>query len=234
MITAISAGFALGLLGSLHCVGMCGPLSLALPVHQLSLPRKAGALLLYHLGRIITYALIGLAFGLAGRRLYLAGMQQTVSVILGVIMVLAAVQYFLAKRAFTPAFIKKYHIAIQYRMAGLLTNTSWKNYLLLGSFNGLLPCGMVYVAVAGAMSTNSVTQGVLLMGSFGLATLPAMLALGFSGYLISPGMRSRFRKLSPYIICVAGIMLILRGMGLGIPFISPVMQSAPAASVSCH
>ena len=174
MLTAISAGILSGLAGSLHCVGMCGPLLFGLPVHHLSPARKAAALGTYHAGRIFTYTLLGLLFGLAGRRLYLAGMQQTLSIVLGSIMLLFTVQYFLLRRSWQPAFIKKFHNHLQQLMIGLLNKSSWKNYLLFGSLNGLLPCGMVYVAIAAAMSTNDVANGVLFMSGFGFATLPAM------------------------------------------------------------
>lgn len=234
MIASISAGLLLGLAGSLHCVGMCGPLSLALPVHHLPFGRRAGILALYHLGRIATYALIGFAFGLAGHRLYLAGMQQVMSIVLGALLLLLSIQYFSPLRFHQPAVIKKLHIGLQYRMAALLRHNAVANYLLLGALNGLLPCGMVYVAVAGAMSTNDVWRGTLFMSSFGFATLPAMMMLGMFGYLASPGVRSTFRRLSPYMVCLLGVWLVLRGMNLGIPFISPAMQPAPGVAVSCH
>ena len=234
MFTAITAGILLGLAGSLHCVGMCGPLSFGLPVHHLSPVRKAAALATYHAGRISTYALLGLLFGLAGRRLYVAGMQQTLSIVLGSIMLLFTVQYFILRRSWQPAFIKKFHNRLQQLMIGLLNKSSWKNYLLFGSLNGLLPCGMVYVAIAAAMSTNDVVKGVLLMSGFGFATLPAMFMLGFFGYLLDLRIRKQLRKLSPYLICFIGVLLILRGLNLGIPFISPVMENAPGTPVICH
>ena len=93
---------------------------------------------------------------------------------------------------------------------------------------------MVYVAIAAAVSTNDVLKGVLFMGGFGFATVPAMFALGFFGYLVNLKVRNELRKLSPYIIGAIGVLLVLRGLNLGIPFISPVMESAPAAALECH
>lgn len=234
MFTPIAAGLILGLMGSLHCVGMCGPLSLALPVHDLSPSKKATALALYHFGRISVYALLGLAFGLAGRGLYLAGMQQKISIVLGIIILLAAFQVIFSGKARRFPLIAKFNLEVQTQMVRLLNAPAWKNYLFFGALNGLLPCGMVYVAIAGAVGTNNVLHAVLFMGSFGFATVPAMFALGFFGYMMSLQLRNNFRKLSPYVMGVLGIILVLRGLNLGIPFISPVMQNAPGTAISCH
>lgn len=234
MFATISAGLLLGLMGSLHCVGMCGPLSLALPVHDLSASRRATALGLYHLGRIATYALAGLVFGIAGRGLYLAGMQQTISIVLGSVILLAAFHIIFSRSAPRPAVVKKFNVALQQRMVKLLNQPTWKSYLSFGALNGVLPCGMVYVAIAAAVSTNNVLHSVLFMTGFGFATLPAMFALGFFGYMMSLQVRNRFRRLSPYIMGVLGVILVLRGLNLGIPFISPVMQSATGDTINCH
>ena len=230
MFTVFSAGILLGLAGSLHCVGMCGPLAFGLPVHQLTPARKAVALGMYHAGRIFTYSLLGLVFGLAGRKLYLAGMQQMVSIVLGCVVLFFTVQYFIFKNAYQPAPVKRFHKWVQSAMIRLMN----KNFFLFGTLNGMLPCGMVYVAIAAAVSTNDVLKGVLFMGGFGFATVPAMFALGFFGYLVNLKVRNELRKLSPYIIGAIGVLLVLRGLNLGIPFISPVMESAPAAALECH
>ena len=124
MFAIISTGLVLGLAGSLHCVGMCGPLSLGLPMHEASRSRKIIALALYHLGRIVTYALLGLLFGLMGRRFYLAGMQQGLSIALGVVMLLVTLQYFVFRYAYQPAFIKKIYSRLQQAMIRLMKKIS--------------------------------------------------------------------------------------------------------------
>ena len=234
MFTVISTGLVLGLAGSLHCVGMCGPLSLGLPVHETSPGRRTTALALYHAGRILMYATLGLIFGLLGRKFYLAGLQQELSIALGAVLLLIAVQHFVFRYTYQPAFIRKFYNQLQQAMIKLMKRTSWTNYLLFGSLNGLLPCGMVYVAVEAAMSTNNVLSGTVMMASFGLGTLPALFALGLFGLLMKLPLRNHLRKLSPYFVLVIGMALILRGLSLGIPFLSPVMENAPQPALICH
>ena len=234
MIAIISTGLVLGLAGSLHCVGMCGPLSLGLPMHETSPSRRIIALALYHLGRIITYSLLGLFFGLIGRRFYIAGMQQGLSIALGVMMLVAALQYFIFRYVYQPAFIRKMYSRLQQAMIRVMKNISLPNYVLFGAMNGLLPCGMVYVAIAAAMSTNGILTGTVMMASFGAGTLPAMLALALFGYMVKMPARNQLRRLSPYFVCAIGLVLILRGLNLGIPFVSPVMVDAPQPALICN
>ena len=233
MIAIISTGLVLGLAGSLHCVGMCGPLSLGLPMHETSTSRRIIALALYHLGRIITYSLLGLFFGLIGRRFYIAGMQQGLSIALGVVMLVAALQYFIFRYVYQPVFIKKMYSRLQHAMIRVMKNISLPNYLLFGAMNGLLPCGMVYVAIAAAISTNGILTGTVMMASFGAGTLPAMFALALFGYMVKMPARNQLRRLSPYFVCAIGLVLILRGLNLGIPFVSPVMGGAPQPALNC-
>ena len=234
MFAIISTGLILGLAGSLHCVGMCGPLSLGLPMQERSAARRAFALALYHIGRIITYSLLGMVFGLMGRRFYLAGMQQGLSIALGVAMLTLTTQYFVFRYAYQPAFIKKFYSHLQQSMIRVMKNISWPNYFLFGAMNGLLPCGMVYVAVAAAMSTNDVLSGMLMMASFGTGTFPALFVLASLGHLLKMPVRNQLRRLSPYFVCAIGLVLILRGLNLGIPFLSPAMESTPQSTVTCH
>ena len=180
------------------------------------------------------YSLLGLLFGLMGRRFYLAGMQQGLSITLGVVMLALALQYFIFRYTYQPPFIKKIYNRLQLAMIRLMKNMSLPNYVLFGALNGLLPCGMVYVAIAAAMSTNGILSGTVLMASFGAGTLPALFALALFGYMVKMPARNQLRKLSPYFVCAIGLVLILRGLNLGIPFISPIMENAPQPAVICH
>mgnify|MGYP002654630259 CR=1 FL=1 len=235
MITeAIIGGFILGAFSSLHCIGMCGPLALALPVQQLSAWQQVFAPLAYNLGRIITYALLGVAFGMAGRSLQLAGFQQWLSIISGSVIIFFIVNYYLLHKSWQPAFIVKLNQHVQQMMIRLLNTKTVKTFYLFGMVNGLLPCGMVYVALAAALNFRSIESSVAFMSSFGIGTAPFMLLLALLGQRISVSVRSNIRKSVPYIMTGMAVLLILRGMNLGIPFISPVMEGSTAEAVLCH
>jgi sulfite exporter TauE/SafE len=229
------SGFTLGAAGSLHCVGMCGPLSLALPVHHLSKKQKFISLLLYQFGRIITYSTIGLLFGLAGRRIYIAGYQQWFSIIMGIIILSLAVLYFVQQKTVHLKFLNRFYFFVQQQISRLLKSSAGLySFLLMGMANGLLPCGMIYIALATTLSFTEVSQSVSFMAMFGAGTLPAMMLVGYAGKLFKPAWRSNLRKLVPVFISFMGVLLILRGMNLGIPFISPGLPSTPGDAVVCH
>lgn len=228
-------GFILGAAGSLHCVGMCGPLSMVLPVQHFPGAKKFLALLLYQLGRIITYSFIGLLFGLAGRQVYIAGYQQWFSIIMGSIVVLLALLYFLKKKEARLTFLNGFYQRVQGLIIRILrSSVNLPGMLALGMANGLLPCGMVYIALASALTFASAGESMLFMAMFGAGTLPAMMLAGYAGNMLNPEIRSLFRKLTPVIISIMGAILILRGLNLGIPFISPKMPGASGEAVVCH
>lgn len=235
LLPAMIAGFTLGAAGSLHCVGMCGPLSLALPTGHLSGSKKIISLLIYQSGRIITYSMIGLVFGLAGRSIYIAGYQQGFSIVMGVLVLTFALLYFIQKRSIHLSFLNRFYQSVQNIIIRLLKSS--KNpigFLLMGMANGLLPCGMVYIALAATLSLSQIGESVLFMALFGAGTLPAMMIVGYAGLLIKPDYRRSFQKAVPVFIALMGAILILRGMSLGIPFISPELHGATAAAANCH
>ncbi len=235
MITeAITGGLILGAFSSLHCIGMCGPLALALPVQHLPLWQQRVAALMYNVGRIVTYSLFGLLFGVAGRSLYMAGFQQWLSIISGIVILVFIINYYLLKKAWQPTWTLKLHTAVQQLMIKTLRTDRKEGFLFLGIINGLLPCGMVYVALAAALNFSEVQQSVLFMTGFGAGTIPLMLLLSIAGSSFSFSIRARIKRIVPYLMTVMAVLLIARGMNLGIPFISPVMASEPAAAIPCH
>jgi len=231
---AIISGFTLGAAGSLHCIGMCGPLSLALPTHQLSRVQKFVSILMYQFGRIITYSTLGLLFGLAGRRIYISGYQQWFSIALGIIVLGLAAFYFIGKRTVQFSFFNRFYFTVQ-KIIGRLLKTSKGpgGFLLIGMANGLLPCGMVYVAIAATLSFTEVIQSVSFMTMFGAGTLPAMMLVAYAGQFTTLEARQTLRKMVPLFVMAMGVLLILRGLNLGIPFISPELPLSPGETVEC-
>ncbi|HET9057658.1 MAG TPA: sulfite exporter TauE/SafE family protein [Chitinophagaceae bacterium] len=231
----IIAGLSLGLVSSVHCIGMCGPLSLALPVSSLSSStQKTWVILVYNVGRVITYSIMGLIFGMAGRKIYLAGFQQNFSIALGIIILLLVIQYYVFKKNNQSSLIRHIYHPVQQWILRLWSNPVKINYLIVGMANGLLPCAMVYIAIAGALSTAQVGNAVLFMAMFGTGTLPAMLLFAFFSSFMKISARNTIKKAMPYFFAGMAVLLILRGMNLGIPFISPVMESGPKEAISCH
>ncbi len=212
----------LGLAGSFHCIGMCGPIAFVLPVDRSSKSRLIFQTFLYHLGRVITYSLIGVLFGFVGKGLYLAGFQQRLSILMGIVMIVIAV--------IPVSIFNKYNFSKPiYRIIGkvkqklglYLTKKSNKALFLIGFFNGFLPCGLVYMALLGSISTGSIINGSLYMAVFGLGTIPLMTGAIFLGNFVSLSFRNKIQKVIPIFVVIIGLLFILRGLGLGIPYISP-------------
>jgi sulfite exporter TauE/SafE len=228
----IIGGLSLGLVSSLHCLGMCGPLSLTVSASGSGRWSQIRSGLLYHSGRILTYACFGLVFGLAGRRIYLAGFQQIFSVGAG----LGIIGYLLLQHVFGKSFIvpAKPLRFVQGWILALWKKPGRFRFFFMGIGNGLLPCGMVYLAAAVALGSPDIIAGVMFMIAFGLGTLPTLLALRMAMNKIGVSTRIRLRRVFPYLVGIIAVLLVLRGLNLGIPLISPVMARVPTAAVHCH
>ena len=215
----------IGLIGSFHCIGMCGPIAVALPVGNRSWSGKVIGVLLYNLGRAVTYGVLGAAFGLLGKGIEMAGFQQWASILIGVVMILSVLfPVFFKGNLNVDQLLTGYAARLIAKFRVLFGRSSYKNLLVIGLLNGLLPCGLVYVAVAGAINTNDVINGILFMVIFGFGTIPVMMSVTLLGNIISQPLRKKMNKVIPVFIVVLGILFILRGLSLGIPYISPKSQ----------
>ncbi|MFA4923124.1 MAG: sulfite exporter TauE/SafE family protein [Ignavibacteriaceae bacterium] len=225
----IFSGFIIGLLGSLHCLGMCGPIALALPIVGNSKVKLIISRLLYNFGRILTYTFFGFIFGLIGNRIKLFGLQQTVSIILGAVIILRL----LIPKKYSFVQIQFFQIPLtklKQEFSKMFGKNSMKSLFVIGLLNGFLPCGFVYVGIAGAIATGGAFEGSVFMALFGLGTLPIMFAASLFSSTLSLKARLNFRKAIPAFSFLIGILFILRGLNLGIPYISPKMTSFHTAT----
>ncbi len=201
---------------------MCGPIAFILPVDKSNKSKMIVQTFLYHFGRLLTYSIIGLLFGLVGKGLYLSGFQQRLSILMGVIMILTILipTKFLNKFNFTKPLYQSIG-KVKSKLGLYLKQKSNKAFFLIGFFNGFLPCGLVYMAVMGAIASGNIFSGALYMFLFGLGTIPMMTGAIYLGNFLKISVRNKIQKAIPIFVIIIGLLFILRGMGLGIPYLSP-------------
>ena len=226
----------LGLLGSLHCVGMCGPIAFMLPVDRSNSFRKVSQIGIYHFGRLLAYSILGVVFGLVGKSFYLFGIQQQLSIIIGILMIVLVLipsqtlgKYNLSRP------LNKIISKVKSSLGKVLKKKTADTFLTIGFLNGFLPCGLVYMAVFGAVATGSLLEGSFYMVLFGLGTIPLMTSAIYLGKFLNTTIKQRIQKAIPVFVVIIGILFILRGLGLGIPYLSPAPIAEMASSViECH
>jgi uncharacterized protein len=228
--------FLFGLISSFHCIGMCGPIAMMLPVNKENQAKKVTQILTYHFGRLTAYAIIGFIFGIIGRGLYLAGFQQKMSIFIGISMIAVILipEKVFAKYNFSKPIFKLIS-KIKTSLGSQFKNKSYKSLFTIGLLNGFLPCGMVYVALFGAIAMQNEFYGVLYMILFGLGTVPLMSSVVYLNSFLTLSVRNTIQKLIPFLVVIIGILFIVRGLGLGIPYISPSEMSLfVRSSPNCH
>ncbi|TBV25552.1 sulfite exporter TauE/SafE family protein [Meridianimaribacter sp. CL38] len=230
------SAFILGLLGSFHCVGMCGPIAFMLPVDRSNSVKKISQITTYHIGRLLAYSTIGLIFGLIGKNLYIFGLQQQLSICIGVLMI---VMVLLPYKTFS-----KYNLSkplhkiiskVKSELGSALKKKTADTFLTIGFLNGFLPCGLVYMAVFGSLVSSTITQGTMYMALFGLGTVPLMTSAIYLGKFLNTTIKQRIQKAIPVFVVIIGVLFILRGLGLGIPYISPTpVVEMVSGNINCH
>ncbi len=236
----ILSAIILGFMGSLHCVGMCGPIAFMLPVDRTNNLKKFSQVFSYHFGRLLAYGIIGLVFGLLGKGLYVFGMQQKLSVAIGILMIIAVLVPQRTMAKYTPIAIGtktvyKIISQVKNRLGQELKKKRPDTFLTIGFLNGFLPCGLVYMALFGSIAMGSALEGALFMLLFGLGTIPLMtMAIYFIGMLKGSARQQVQRAFLAFVVII-GVLFILRGMGLGIPYVSPKpVTELVSAEMECH
>ncbi|MDO5510497.1 MAG: sulfite exporter TauE/SafE family protein [Weeksellaceae bacterium] len=233
-LALILTAITLGLGTSLHCIGMCGPIAFSLGLSAEKGWEASAKNLLYQLGRVTTYAFLGALVGLVGKGFSLAGFQNYLSIFMGILMVLLVlIPRFQMGQRFVDRYFGHLLIRVKSRLASYLRKRSYPALYITGILNGLLPCGPVYIALAAALATASFFQGIIFMILFGLGTIPLMYATVLFGNVVTASTRQRILRLMPIVTMLVGILFILRGLELGIPYISPPPDTLDINNPAC-
>ena len=230
MNTFLITGLILGLSSSLHCIGMCGPIAMAIPVNRKNNFTILGGIFQYNLGRVFTYSLLGIAVGSIGFTVASFGVLQGLSILSGLFLILFAWRKRIGHLFNTQFGFGKLNGFVSSGIGKVLQSSIPMKLPLLGALNGLLPCGMVYIALMNALLAGNAVGSALAMASFGLGTLPAMISVGFAAGKITGVYRNKLQRSVPYLLTLVGLLVVMRGMNLGIPFISPKAEMALAHS----
>lgn len=225
-----------GLLGSFHCVGMCGPIAFMLPVDRTNSTKKVFQIFTYHFGRILAYSIIGAFFGLVGKSLYIFGLQQQLSIFIGILMIIVVLiptktfnRYNFSKPLYK--LISK----VKSSLGKALKKKTADTFLTIGFLNGFLPCGLVYMAVFASLAMDSALKGSLYMALFGIGTIPLMTSAIYLGKFLNTRVKQRIQKAIPVFVVIIGLLFILRGLGLGIPYLSPApVTEIVQGDIECH
>jgi uncharacterized protein len=217
-------GLIIGFLGSMHCIGMCGPIALALPAGSFRSFSFYTGRILYNFGRVITYSFFGLIFGLLGKSFSFVSLefQQGITIATGVVILLIVI---------SPASLKSkisdklsffnFTSKIKIYFGTLFKKGSLSSLFFIGILNGFLPCGFVYVGIAGALLSGEVLSGIFYMALFGVGTIPVMFGTALAGNFINVTVRQKISRAIPYFAVLIAVLFILRGLSLGIPYVSP-------------
>ncbi len=227
-ISLIAPALLLGLGGSLHCLGMCGPIAFTLSVDKRFRNKLLIQNLLYQIGRVITYSLLGILTGIVGEGFNIIGIQDKISIATGIILIISAFLSFNNLKKIT--YINVCLAKVKVKLSVYIKRSNYSSFIIIGLLNGLLPCGMVYTALTASLATPSVLNSFIFMMLFGLGTIPLMFFAVLVGNQIGVNWRHKLERIIPLIIIIVGVLFILRGLNLDIPFISPALIHGQ----SCH
>ena len=222
LISALGLGFASGF----HCIGMCGPIALSLGLTKKQATNYYLQNLTYQFGRIVTYTFLGAILGIIGQGFQMAGFQQYLTIGVGVLLIVMALFSFGGKDfASKIPFLSGFLLKVKMNLGKLLQKADYKSRFSTGILNGFLPCGMVYMALTASLAAGGIWQGSLFMALFGLGTLPFMFAVVLVGNLMTQTFRIKILKFVPFMMILLGALFILRGLEIGIPYVSPKKEA---------
>lgn len=233
--TIILLALTIGLTSSLHCVGMCGPIALSLGLNAENKLKFSLRNLTYQFGRITTYTILGAFLGVIGQSFSFAGLQNYLSIAIGIMMIiLVMIPKFYEEGATSFKPINKIMLKVKLLLGKYLIKKDSSSLFTIGILNGLLPCGSVYATLTAAIAMGSITKSASFMFFFGIGTLPLMFATVLFGNFLSVKQRETILKLLPIITIILGVLFILRGLELNIPFISPNPEALKLNGMEDH
>lgn len=209
----IATAFLIGLAGSLHCVGMCSPLVMA--VSSLTKSHVANRLM-YNGGRLLTYGMLGAMVGALGGIAGLTEMQNLLSTLMGMLLILFGV---VGIGHFRVPFVLPAMLHISAKLKSLfnkqIQSRSRVSMILLGAINGLLPCGLTYFALSSCIILPGATEGFTFMMVFGLGTLPAMVGLPALLRALVSSKLIRVQRFTAMVMIALGCLLVVRSAYFG-------------------
>ncbi|MCH2174388.1 MAG: sulfite exporter TauE/SafE family protein [Lentisphaeria bacterium] len=220
------SAFILGLAGSIHCIAMCGPIAMALSVNESFRKQHLKLAFIQNIGRIFTYTIMGIGIGFIGKQVAIFRFQQTTSIIVGSMLL----GFMICPKRFKQSLGN----LLQLSYVGAVYRRLWKPLLkdigigksfLLGTLNGLLPCGLLYGALIIAATTASPFKSGIFMFVFGLGTFPSMFMSFVSMKRLSGPLKAFYQKMIKPLGVTIALLIILRGLGLGIPYVSPELKN---------
>jgi sulfite exporter TauE/SafE len=225
--------FVMGLTGSLHCAGMCGPIMLIMPFQTFAGVKRWLAIFIYHLSRISVYALFALLLH-SFKSVFNPQWQQYISITIGGLLLLAGILSFIGSKKFNLQF--PWTSFIRRKFAAFIANPGLSSMMFAGLLNGLLPCGMVYMALSATVMTSSAFESMTLMYAFGLGTIPMLISITVLKGRVFFLRTSSLKKMAPALLFLFGCLFVIRGMNLGIPYLSPkvAVEHEEATMTCCH
>lgn len=221
IIAALGLGFATGF----HCLGMCGPIALSLGLSKKQQVNFHLQNITYQFGRIFTYSFLGALVGIIGEGFQLAGFQKYISILTGILLIIMALFSFGGDFASKIPSINNALLKVKLNLGKLLQKSDYSSRFLTGVLNGFLPCGMVYMALTASLAAGGIWQSSTFMALFGLGTFPFMFAAVLFGNLLNAAVRNKILKIIPIFMLALGGLFILRGLELGIPYVSPKKEA---------
>ena len=224
-ITIFHAALGLGFASGFHCIGMCGPIALSLGLSKKQQVNFILQNITYQLGRIFTYTILGAIVGIVGEGFHIAGFQKYISIFAGILLIIMALFSFGGDFASKIPVINQALLKVKINLGKLIQKKDYSSRFLTGVLNGFLPCGMVYMALTASLAAGGIWQSASFMTVFGIGTFPFMFAVVLFGNLINTATRAKILKFIPIFMLVLGGLFILRGLELGIPYVSPKKEA---------